>query len=142
MARPKIPPPYRSKYEHRIALDLEERGIEFTYEEYELEYLSKPTGRGGFCGECGSTDLQVWRTYTPDFRLVRSGVFVEAKGKFTAQDRRKHLQVRDSHPDEDLKFIFQRDNKISRRSTTRYSDWCEKNGFEYAIGIEVPKEWL
>ena len=143
MARkPKIPKPYRSLYEYRIAQDLDKRGVEYTYEEFELTYLSTPRGRGGFCSICGATDLSVWRTYTPDFRIIQTSVFIEAKGKFTAQDRRKHLQVRDSHPDEDIRFLFQRDNKISRRSETRYSDWCDKNGFEYSIGTTVPEEWV
>jgi len=80
------------------------------------------------------------KRYTPDF-ILENGIIIEAKGRFTAFDRAKHLLLRDQYPDEDIRFIFQYDNKISRTSKTRYSDWCEKHGFKYAIR-EVPDEWV
>lgn len=84
-------------------------------------------------------------TYTPDFIFERpSGIrmVVEAKGRFTSQDRTKMLQVMRSNPVEDIRFIFQRDNPIRKGSTTRNSDWALKNGFKFAIGEEIPDEWL
>jgi hypothetical protein len=34
-----------------------------------------------------------------------------------------------------------RDNKLSKSSKTRYSEWCEKSGIPYAVGW-FKKEWL
>jgi hypothetical protein len=51
------------------------------------------------------------------------------------------LAVKESHPDKDIRFVFQANNKIHPKSVTRYSDWAEKHGFKYAIG-EAPKDWF
>jgi hypothetical protein len=78
--------------------------------------------------------------YTPDFFLA-SGIIIEAKGRFTAADRRKMLAVKRDHPELQLVLLFMRNNKIRKNSQTKYSDWCEANGFDYAIGT-LKEEWL
>lgn len=80
------------------------------------------------------------KRYTPDF-VLPNGVIIEAKGRFTGADRVKHLTLKKQKPDLDIRFVFQYDNKLSKNSKIRYSTWCEKNGFLYAIR-EVPEEWV
>lgn len=43
--------------------------------------------------------------YTPDF-ILPNGIVVETKGYFDADDRKKHLLVRTSRPDLDIRFVF------------------------------------
>jgi hypothetical protein len=79
--------------------------------------------------------------YTPDFWLPDRGLFIETKGRFTASDRRKMLAVIDGNPEDTFVMLFMRDNRIRKNSNTTYSDWCEANNVDYAIGY--PKEeWL
>lgn len=84
------------------------------------------------------------KNYNVDFTLTRrdgSTMYIETKGYFDAEDRQKHLLVRQQQPDLDIRLIFYNDGKIHKLSQTRYSDWCNKNGFKYAIR-EVPPEWF
>lgn len=80
------------------------------------------------------------RKYTPDWQLP-NGVIIETKGLFEYTDREKHLLVKEAHPELDIRFMFMRNNKLTKRSKKRYSDWCEDNGFIYSIGFEIPKDW-
>ena len=132
---------YRSKFEQRLAKDLRERGVKFTYEEYSYEYEEPLRKNRASCKSCGSKDLvrQAW--YTPDFFLSR--YIIEAKGRFTAADRRKILAVRECHKElkDKLVMCFMRNNKIHKRSKVTYADWCEEHGVEYSIG-EIKDEWL
>ena len=78
--------------------------------------------------------------YTPDFTDKNSNLVIEAKGYFDAAARRKMLAVKNQNPEKRICIVFQSDNRISKKSKTTYSQWAEKNGFEYSIGV-VPKEW-
>jgi predicted nuclease of restriction endonuclease-like RecB superfamily len=75
--------------------------------------------------------------YTPDFVLEsRDGsnkIYIETKGYFMPQDRRKMIEVKKQHPDKRIVLVFQSNNKLSKGSTTRYSDWAEKHGFEWTM---------
>lgn len=141
MARRNVRPSgRRSKFEDRIAEELDEKDIKYTYETWSYEYdepLRKNLAR---CSECNSTNLLRTGWYTPDF-FLENGVIIETKGRFTAADRRKMLAVKEGHPELDIKMLFMRDNKIHKRSETKYSDWCEANGYDYSIN-EVKAEWL
>lgn len=77
--------------------------------------------------------------YNPDW-VLPNGVVVEIKGRFTSLDRKKHLLVKQAHPKLDVRFVFSTDNKLNKKSETRYSDWCDKHGFLYAFKA-IPKEW-
>lgn len=113
--------PYKSKFEKDVATWLHNRGIPIEYERTKIEYLYT-------------------HTYTTDFRLP-NGIYIEVKGKFDSADRTKHLLIRRQHPELDIRFVFMRDNRIRRTSKTKYSDWCNVNGFKYAIG-KIPNSWL
>jgi predicted nuclease of restriction endonuclease-like RecB superfamily len=82
--------------------------------------------------------------YIPDWRIVRkdgSVFFVETKGYWTSQDRSKIKKIIEQHPDIDLRLVFQYDNKLHKKSNTRYSDWCNKHDIPYAIGC-IPEDWF
>ena len=80
-------------------------------------------------------------TYTPDFRLP-NGIYIETKGRFVTEDRKKHLLIKSQHPNLDIRFVFQNSkNKIRKGSKTTYADWCDKYGYKYSDKT-IPKEWL
>lgn len=112
----------RSGLEYLIAQNLDERGVPYEYEGEIIRYEGPI------------------RRYTPDFKLP-NGIIIEAKGKFIGADRAKHLLIKKQHPDRDIRFVFQRDQKLSKRSETKYSEWCDKHGFQYAF-LEIPQEWI
>ena len=114
---------YRSNFEKQIADQAKKDSITYSYEppEGKIKWVDKE------------------KTYTPDFVLA-NGVIVEAKGRLTVHDRKKHLQIQAQHPDADIRFVFQYDNPITKGSKTRYTDWAEKNGFKWAMKT-IPKEW-
>lgn len=131
----------RSKFETKIAAKLDELGVDYEYESYQLEYDEPLRKNRASCSACGSTALLRTGWYTPDFYIKLSKVFIETKGRFTAADRRKMLAVREAHPDEKIVMLFMRDNRIHKNSKTYYSDWCMENNYDFAIG-EPKEEWL
>ena len=123
--KPRLESRYRSRFEQRVAEKLEERKVPYEYETFKIEY------------EVPSRKAK----YLPDFRLPNA-IVVEAKGRFVAADRAKHLWIKAQHPDIDIRFVFQNSaNKLYRGSPTTYAMWCEKHGFKYA-DKEVPVHWI
>lgn len=81
--------------------------------------------------------------YTPDFILeFKDGrkIYIEAKGYFRTEQRSKMIHVKRCHPDKDIRMLFMKDERI-RGTKSRYSDWCKRHGFPFAIG-EIPEEWF
>jgi len=67
---------------------------------------------------------------------------VETKGRFTLEDRKKHILVRRQHPDLDIRIVFQNPyTKIRKGSKTTYADWASKNGILWA-NKEIPDTWI
>lgn len=130
----------RSKFERRIAKELDDAGVKYEYEKWSYQYDEPLRKNMARCGDCDGTNLIRTGWYTPDF-FLESGCIVETKGRFTAADRRKMLAVKESHPELQLVILFMRDNKIHKNSQTKYSDWCEANGYDYAVGTLDPN-WL
>jgi hypothetical protein len=117
---------FRSGLEEKVADSLKAKGVSFTYEERVIPYI-KPERKA---------------KYTPDF-VLPNGIIVETKGRFLTADRQKHLLVKAQHPELDIRFLFTNSRqRISKQSKTTYADWCEKHGFIYADGSEVPEAWL
>ncbi len=113
---------YRSRFEERLALALEQAKVNFSYETLRLPYT-------------------VERVYTPDF-ILPNGVIVEAKGFWEPSDRTKHLAVREAHPDADIRFCFlNANNKLSKKSKTTYAAWCDKKGFLWCEKV-IPSSWI
>ena len=114
---------YRSGLEDRNNKFLKENGVKFAYEKFKITYEVKP------------------KTYTPDFLLLSNNIIIETKGIFDAEDRTKHLAVKEQHPDLDIRFVFTNSkSKLYKGSKTTYGDWCEKNGYLYADKF-IPLEW-
>lgn len=115
---------YRSGLEIKIKEYLKEHKVPIKYEKVKIEW----------------EDL-MYRTYTPDF-ILPNGIIIEVKGRFTSDDRRKHLAVKKQHPNLDIRFVFESSNrKLSKGAKTTYGQWCEKHGFQYYDRI-IPQEWL
>ena len=114
---------FRSAFEQSVAEALDAAGVYWVYEpKSDISYVPKP------------------KKYTPDF-VLDNGVIIECKGRLTVFDRVKHLLIKEQCPELDIRFVFQFDNKLTRNSKTRYSEWCEKHGFQYAFK-EVPESWV
>lgn len=85
------------------------------------------------------------KNYWPDITITLTDgrkIYVECKGWFRPEDRTKMLAVKVANPETDIRFVFPRDNKLNKNTETTYSQWCERHGFPYHIGTEVPKAWL
>jgi hypothetical protein len=119
---------YRSGLEEEVADQLSRAGVPFEYEpKHGKVRYTKPARES---------------TYTPDFPLKELGFIVETKGRFTVEDRQKHLLIKEQHPDKDIRFVFSNSRtRISTQSKTTYADWCSKHGFLYA-DKRIPAEWL
>ena len=80
--------------------------------------------------------------YIPDF-VLPNGVIVETKGRLTATDRAKMLNVARDNPELDIRFLFQRANqRITRyKNSLTYGEWADKHSFRWSSGDEIPDEW-
>jgi hypothetical protein len=116
---------HRSGLEDKISEELKNAKIKAEYEKNRIKY-SIPASE---------------HTYTPDF-VLPNGIIVEAKGIFDADDRRKHLLVREQHPNLEIRFVFSSPStKIYPGSKTTVAEWCNKYGYKYATKL-IPVEWL
>jgi hypothetical protein len=128
---------YKSKFEAKVGACLKRQGIDFTYEKESFEYTTKLRKNRLSCSACGSNDINITRSYTPDF-FLSNNVIIEAKGKWTADGRR----IAQDFPE--IKLLFMRDNRLSKASKTTYSEFCDKKGLDYYISYkgEVPSKWI
>lgn len=116
---------YKSGLEDVVAHQIEAKGLEVKYELEKIKYVIPLSNH----------------TYTPDFKLP-NGIFVETKGRFVPEDRKKQLLVQFQRPDLDIRFVFSSSKaKITKGSKTTYGDWCDKNGFKYADKL-IPEAWF
>ena len=114
---------FRSKLEERVATLLMTLGVSYEYESHKVPYT-------------------IQHNYTPDF-ILPNHVHLEAKGYWSAEDRRKILAVKKDNPDLDLRMVFQSPyNKISKRSKTTYAQWCDRHKILWTAFHEVPLDWL
>lgn len=79
--------------------------------------------------------------YNPDFYIKIGNFYVETKGILDAADRRKHLAVRDQHPEIDIRFVFMAADKKMSGSKTTHAAWATQKRFKFAEG-KMPQEWL
>ena len=116
-------PKFRSQLEKNIADLLEQLGVSYLYESEKLSYT-------------------IEHNYTPDF-VLPNYKYLEAKGYWAPEDRRKILAVKRDNPDVDLRMIFQSPyNTISKRSKTTYAKWCERHDIPWTSYKDIPIEWL
>jgi len=114
---------FRSKLEESVASLLEGLGVSYQYESEKLSYT-------------------IQHYYTPDF-ILPNYVYLETKGYWSPEDRRKVLAVKRDNPAIDLRMVFQSPyNKISKSSKTTYAKWCDKHEIPWTAYHEIPLEWL
>ena len=90
---------YRSGLEDDISKDLKNRGVAFGYETLKIKWT-----------------LLENKSYTPDF-ILPNGIIIESKGRFIVADRKKHLKIKEQHPDKDIRFVFTNSKNKGIRST-------------------------
>lgn len=116
---------FRSGLESTVSKQLESRGIAYEYEQWQVPYVV-PASK---------------HIYTPDF-LLPNGIFIETKGLWEADDRKKHLLIREQYPELDIRLVFSNSNtKIYKGSPTSYAEWCEKHNIKFADKT-IPIAWL
>ena len=114
---------FRSGLEERVADLLCELGVKYEYESTKIPYV-------------------IHHTYTPDF-ILPSGVMLECKGYWDAEDRRKIKAVKTLNPELDLRMVFQAPyNTISKKSKTTYAKYCERLDIPWTSYANIPLEWL
>ena len=114
---------FRSGLEKQVAKLLEGLGISYKYESEKLGYT-------------------IEHNYTPDF-VLPNYTYIEAKGYWAPEDRRKILAVKKSNPDVDIRMVFQSPyNTISKKSKTTYAQWCERHDIPWSSYQDIPIEWL
>jgi len=114
---------FRSKLEESVASLLEGLGVSYEYESTKVPYT-------------------IQHNYHPDF-VLSNNVYLETKGYWDPEDRRKVLAVKRDNPDLDLRMVFQSPyNTISKKSKTTYAKWCEKHDIPWASYHDIPIDWL
>jgi len=114
---------FRSKLEEKVANLLEGLGVSYEYETSKVSYT-------------------IAHNYTPDFCLPNY-TYLEAKGYWAPEDRRKILAVKRDNPDMDLRMVFQSPyNTISKKSKTTYAQWCDRHDIPWTHFHDIPLEWL
>ena len=118
MSKPKRhnPSVCRSGLEAKFQSACLEKGWNFPYEQTKIKY----------------TIPESKHSYTPDFE-VTSNVFVETKGLWNTQDRKKACLIRDQHPNIKILYVLQRNQRLSKNSTTTYLDWAAKNNLDACL---------
>jgi predicted nuclease of restriction endonuclease-like RecB superfamily len=107
----------RNKFEAAIAKQLRRSRAKFKYESERIPYV-------------------IAGHYIPDFtiRTPTGTLYVEAKGHFRPEDKRKLAAVKRCNPHLDIRILFYRHVKSSVK-------WAERHGFRYAVET-IPKDWL
>lgn len=107
----------RNKFELRIHDQLKRSKVKFNYESEKIPYV-------------------IYGNYIPDFIIeTKLGkIYLETKGHFRPEAKRKMVAVKRKWPDLDIRLIFYTPNRINIR-------WAEKNGFKYCFH-SIPQEWL
>lgn len=99
---------FKNKYETSIGAKLFKLKVPFEYEPQKLPY-------------------KIESTYLPDFK-INDTLFVESKGVWKADDRRKHLIIKETYPSIIVFLCSMNPNqKIRKRSKTSYGDWCNQH---------------
>jgi len=107
----------RNKFEQRIYLQLKKSQLSFKYESEKIPYV--------LAGH-----------YIPDFIVHTSlgKIYIEAKGYFRPEAKRKMVAVKRQHPELDIRLVFYSASKTNLA-------FAERHGFKYAVET-IPKEWL
>lgn len=128
---------WSSRYEFELFLQLKEQGynVRKTTEKDSHSYTSPV--RGGRCLECDSCKVVQQHSYTPDLFVGEEGrsdkptdpsgyrdYLIEAKGYLRAPRRALLRHFRKARPDLDLRFVVQRDYRVTKHATI--VEWARK----------------
>jgi len=116
---------FRCKLEEQVNQSLTEQGLAISYEKERFPYHLK-------------------KYYTPDFLVKgeRFDFWIEVKGYWPSDARTKFLAVIREHPTLPIFVALQKPTqKLSRSSSTSYSQWCEKFGICWCP-TPIPQEFL
>ena len=114
---------FRSGLEEQVADLMCELGVKYEYESTKVPYI-------------------IQHIYTPDF-LLPNGIYLECKGYWDPEDRRKIKNVKEQHPELDLRMVFQSPyNTISKKSKTTYAKYCDKLGIPWTSFHNIPIQWF
>ena len=74
--------------------------------------------------------------YIPDYTVSTplGKIYIEAKGHFRPEAKRKMVAVKRQHPELDIRIVFY-------RYSSKYEKWAIKYGFKYAWS-NIPEDWL
>jgi hypothetical protein len=137
-------PNYRKKHIHIDREEMAKTGFRSKFELVINEQLAQSGIRYSYEGDLGTVwyiQPEIHRRYISDF-LLENGIIIEVKGLFDIDDRKKHVLIKKQYPVLDVRFVFMSDKtKINKGSKTSYGDWCNSNGFLYAVKV-LPKSWL
>lgn len=116
---------FRSGLEDKVSKQLKGKNVKFDYERWRVPYIIPASNH----------------TYCPDF-LLPNGIFVETKGLWDSDDRKKHLLIREQYPELDIRLVFSSSrSKLYKGSPTSYGEWCEKHNIPFADKL-IPLAWL
>lgn len=123
---------FRSGLELNVAMALRSMGVAYEFEGETIHYVVPAADH----------------KYTPDFKIVtRSGrtIYIETKGRMEGPDRKKHLYLREQHPDLDIRLVFSNPYTWDRRARTRsYAKWADAHGITWCSRSQLKKklaEW-
>lgn len=107
----------RNKFEKKIEKQLQKAKVPFKYESEKISYL-------------------ISGHYIPDFVITTSlgKIYIETKGHFRPEAKRKMVAVRRLHPELDIRIVF-----YSRKA--KDIRWAEKHGFLWSVDT-IPEDWL
>lgn len=114
---------FRSGLEEKVADLMVNLGVKYEYESTKVPYT-------------------IMHNYSPDF-LLPNGVFLECKGYWDSEDRRKIRNVVEQNPELDVRMVFQNPfNRISKKSKTTYAQYCDKIGIRWTSFTNIPIDWF
>ncbi len=107
----------RNKFETRIYNQLKKAKVPFKYESEKIPYV--------LAGH-----------YIPDFVVTTAlgKIYIETKGYFRPEAKRKMVAVKRLHPELDIRLVFYSATKSNK-------SFADRHGFKYAVGT-IPEEWL
>lgn len=107
----------KNNFEKKIHRQLKRAKVQFSYESERIPYVLA----------CH---------YVPDFviRTPLGLVYIECKGYFRPEDKRKLIAVKKLNPHMDLRILFY-------STSPKNIKWAERHGFKYAVS-SIPKEWM
>ncbi len=112
---------YGKKFESSVLLALEQSGASYTFEGMKLTYITK-------------------NIYKPDV-VLPNGIVIEIKTYLPYDEQRKLRAVKESHPELDLRLLFEKPDKKLPNSKLTHGEWATKYGFKWATE-HIPSSWI